>query len=84
MIVAKKEGAYAVTFESAALPNLGYEFERYLGPGEIVLVTADGVEQKMPPGDELRICSFLWLLRFGVEFGGLNVEVVRNRGRGPG
>ena len=81
LIIGRKEGAYAAAFETTALPNLGYEIERYLGPGEIVLITAEGVEQKAPPGDELRICSFLWVY-YGFpssNYEGINVEVVRNR-----
>jgi len=81
LAIGKKDGACAVTFETAALPNLGYALDRFLGPGEIVLVTADGAEQKAPPGDELRICSFLWVY-YGFpasSYEGINVEVVRNR-----
>ncbi|MEJ2721946.1 MAG: amidophosphoribosyltransferase, partial [bacterium] len=52
---------YAVTMETCAFPNLGFETERYLGPGEIVFITADGVERKAPPGDQMQICSFLWV-----------------------
>ena len=37
IIVGKKEGAYAVTSESCSLPNLDYEIDSYIGPGEIVL-----------------------------------------------
>ena len=85
LTTARKKGAYAVTFETTALPNLGYEVDRYLGPGEIVLVTAEGVEQKVPPRDELRICSFLWVY-YGFpssNYEGINVEVVRNRCGAP-
>ena len=50
LVVGQKEGAHAVTLESCSLPNLDYEILRHLGPGEIVRVTAEGVETVAPPG----------------------------------
>ena len=57
----KKEDACCVSFESFAYLNLGYEDLKELGPGEIVAVTPDGVETLQKPGEEMRICSFLWV-----------------------
>ncbi|MCT4647849.1 MAG: hypothetical protein N4A74_22875 [Carboxylicivirga sp.] len=45
IILGKKEGAYAASFETCAFSNLDYEIEKYLGPGEIVKITSDGYEQ---------------------------------------
>ena len=45
LIVGKKEDSYCASFETCAFPNLGYDLEHELGPGEIILLTADGVEQ---------------------------------------
>jgi amidophosphoribosyltransferase len=81
LVIARKKNAYAVTLETCALPNLGYEIERYLGPGEIVRITPDEVETLQPPGDEMQICTFLWVY-YGFpasSYEGINVEVVRNR-----
>ncbi len=81
VIIGRKDGARAATLETCAFPNLDYSIERYLGPGEIVLITADGVEQKAPPGDRLQICAFLWVY-YGYpasNYEGINVEDVRNR-----
>jgi amidophosphoribosyltransferase len=81
LVVGHKDGTWAVTLETCALPNLGYEIDRYLGPGEIVLITEDGVEQKAPPGDQMQICSFLWVY-YGYpasNYEGINVEASRNR-----
>lgn len=81
VIIGKKPGAYAVTMETTAFPNLDYEIERYLGPGEIVLLTPDSVEQKCAPGDKMQICSFLWVY-YGFpasSYEGINVEDVRYR-----
>lgn len=81
LIVGRKEGGCAVTMETAAFPNLGYEVERYLGPGEVVRITADGVEQLKKPGETLQICAFLWVY-FGFPasgYEGVNVEQARSR-----
>lgn len=77
----RKPGAYAASLETCAFPNLDYEIDRYLGPGEIVRITADGFETVVPPGDRLQICSFLWVY-YGYpasSYEGINVETVRNR-----
>ncbi len=79
LIVGKKDGARAVTFETCALPNLGYETDRYLGPGEIVRHTEEGVEQVKAPGDKMQVCAFLWVY-YGYPastYEGANVESVR-------
>lgn len=81
VIIGKRDDSYAVTFESYALPKLGYEIEKELGPGEIVEITADGYTQLSKPGKEMRICSFLWSY-YGFPtstYEGVNVEVMRNR-----
>lgn len=79
LVIGKKDGAYAVSFETTAFPNLGYETAHYLGPGEVVLITAEGFEQLAAPRDEMQICSFLWVY-YGFpasSYEGINVEVVR-------
>jgi amidophosphoribosyltransferase len=72
---------YAATMESCALPNLGYTVARDLGPGETVLLTQEGIEQKTPPGNRMHICSFLWIY-YGYpasSYEGINVEATRYR-----
>ena len=79
LIVGKKEDACCVSFESFAYLNLGYEDLKELGPGEIVAVTPDGVETLQKPGEEMRICSFLWVY-YGFPtstYEGKNVEEAR-------
>ena len=76
-----KNGSWAVTFETCALPNLDFEHRYDLGPGEIVLVNEDGFEQKKPAGEKTQICSFLWVY-YGYpasNYEGVNVEDARNR-----
>ncbi|MCF0259952.1 MAG: amidophosphoribosyltransferase [Erysipelotrichaceae bacterium] len=81
IILAKKEDGYCLTFESSAFLNLGYTHEKDLGPGEIVLVQPDGYEVLKEAGNEMKICSFLWVY-YGYPtstYEGINVEVMRNR-----
>jgi amidophosphoribosyltransferase len=81
VILGRREGAHCATFETCALPNLGYETARELGPGETVFFTADGFEIRTPARDSLRICSFLWVY-YGYPastYEGRNVEAVRYR-----
>jgi len=79
--VGKGDGDWAVTMETCALPNLDYEVEKYLGPGEVVLLTPDGMEQKVAPCEEMQICSFLWVY-YGYpasSYEGINTEETRYR-----
>jgi len=81
VIIGRKDGAYAATMETCAFPNLGYEIDRYLGPGEIVRITEEGAEQRRPPAEKMQICAFLWVY-YGYpasNYEGINVETVRNR-----
>jgi len=81
VVIGQKEDAYCVSFESFAYINLGYEDYKELGPGEIVLVTPDGVEPLVAPRKEMRICSFLWVY-YGYptsSYEGVNVEEMRYR-----
>ena len=61
IVVGHKEGAYAVSSESSSFPNLDYEIDRYIGPGEILHITADGITQLRAPEEEMQICAFLWV-----------------------
>ena len=79
IVIGKKEGAYAAASESSSFPNLDYEIDRYLGPGEIVRLHPEGVEQMRKPNESMQICSFLWVY-YGFptsSYEGRNVEEVR-------
>lgn len=81
IVLGKKEGAYAATSETSAFANLDYEICKYLGPGEIVRMRPDGIEQLRKPNKGMQICSFLWVY-YGFptsSYENQNVEVVRNR-----
>ncbi len=79
--IGKKDGAYCVSFESFAYLNLGYTQERELGPGEIAVITAEGVKTLAQPGKEMKICTFLWVY-YGYpssSYEGVSVEEMRYR-----
>ncbi len=70
----------AVSFESFAYQNLGYQDEKIIGPGEILKITRDGMETIEPAGEKMKICSFLWTY-YGYPssvYENLNVEEMRN------
>ncbi len=79
--IGRSPEGHAVSFESFAYEKLGYDTVRELGPGEIVELTADGMRPLSPPGEEKRICSFLWSY-YGYPtstYEGVNVEAMRYR-----
>ena len=79
--IGRKEGAYAVSSETCAFPNIGLREDRDLGPGEAVCLSADGHEQIKAPEEKMQICSFLWVY-YGYpasSYEGINVESVRYR-----
>ena len=81
IIIGKKEDGYAATFETCAFSNLDFEIEKYIGPGEIVKITADGYEQLRSPNEQMQICSFLWVY-YGYPpsyYEGINVDECRYR-----
>ena len=81
LAIGKKETAFAVATESCAFPNMGYEVEGFLGPSEVIFVTADGYERCCRAREHMQICAFLWVY-YGYpasEYEGINVEAARNR-----
>lgn len=81
IIIGKKEGAYAATSESSSFPNLDYEIVRDLGPGEIVKLRHDSMEQLQAPAKREQICSFLWVY-YGFpasDYLGINTEAMREK-----
>lgn len=70
---------FAASSESTAFPNLGYRHYRDLGPGEIVEFTAEDVHVLKGAGNDMQICSFLWVY-YGFPtstYEGTNVEDMR-------
>jgi amidophosphoribosyltransferase len=81
VVIGRNEEGLAVAVETCSFPNTGYETEYFLGPGEIVQVTADGYSRLKEPGDRLQICAFLWVY-YGYPpsyYEGINVDECRLR-----
>ncbi len=84
IVIGRRGNDYAIASESHSYVNLGYETCRFVGPGEILRITTDGIEVMRPAEKKLQICSFLWIY-YGypcTEYEGINAEEVRyNLGR---
>jgi len=81
IIIGKNENGYALASEDCSFANLQIVTEKFLGPGEIVRVTADGYEQLRKPGEKMQVCSFLWVY-YGYPpsyYEGINVDLTRYR-----
>lgn len=79
--IGKKNGAYCASFESFAYLNLGYAHCKELGPGEVDFVTPESIEVLVPPSEEMKICTFLWVY-YGYpasSYEGVGVEQMRYR-----
>lgn len=79
VLIGKREDGYCVSFESFAYKKLDFCDYKELGPGEIVKVTSDEVVQLAAPGEEMKICAFLWSY-YGYStsnYEGKNVELMR-------
>ena len=79
--IGKDENGYCASFEEFAFTKLGFEKVCELGPGEIVELTPDTMTQLNPPGEEMRMCAFLWSY-YGYPtstYEGINVEAMRYR-----
>ena len=81
VILGKKDGAMIALMESCALPNLGFEYVRDMGPGEIAELTPEADVTLVEPRKKMAICSFLWVY-YGYpasSYEGRNVEMTRYR-----
>ena len=81
IVIERNADGYCVTFEDYAGEKLGYEVVRELGPGEVVEISPEGIDQLVAPGKEKKICAFLWSY-YGYPtscYEGQNVEVMRYR-----
>ncbi|MBN1544445.1 amidophosphoribosyltransferase [Candidatus Woesearchaeota archaeon] len=82
LVLGRGEKGVAVTSETCAFPNLGFRVEKFLRPGEVVLMRDDGV-RTMREGDDsqMQICSFLYIYTSdpSTSHEGINVQEVRQR-----
>jgi amidophosphoribosyltransferase len=79
VVIGRRDNAYAVASESCSFPNTGFELDYFLGPGEIVHISASGFRRLKEPGEKMQICSFLWVY-YGYPpsfYEGINVDECR-------
>ncbi|MBN1824221.1 MAG: amidophosphoribosyltransferase [Endomicrobiales bacterium] len=81
LTIGRNAATWAVTSETSAFPNLGFEAAKDLGPGEIVLMTPKGLVNKRKAERTNQICAFLWIYTGfpASDYEGINAEVVREK-----
>ena len=82
LVIGRRDDAWAVTTETCAFPNNGFEIVKNLEPGEIVLINEDGIVQRRGGSGAVdQICAFLWIYTGfpASSYEGINVEIVRER-----
>ncbi len=82
IIIGKRDDGYCFSLESFAFQKLGYTTYKELEAGEIVMMTADGIEiLEKGNNDNKKVCSFLWTY-YGYPnavYEGVTVETMRTR-----
>lgn len=81
IVLGKRDGSMMAVQESCALPNLGYQYVRDMGPGEVAELTPEADVTIVPPRSRMAICAFLWVY-YGFpasSYEGRNVEMTRYR-----
>jgi amidophosphoribosyltransferase len=82
LCIGRLGGDWVIASETCALDLVGAEFEREVGPGELVLVDGDGLhaEQAVPPtAGALCIFEFFYLARPDSRLAGVEVHGARVR-----
>ena len=81
LVIGKRLDAWAVASETCAFPNSEFEVAKYLGPGEVIFINEEGIQQRRPAGEISQICTFLWIYTGfpASSYEGINVETVRER-----
>ena len=79
LVIGQNEETLAVTSETCAFPNLGFVPILELQPGEIVLLTKEGLKKEKASSKTGKVCSFLWIYTGypASSYEGINVEKVR-------
>ncbi len=77
--IGRKENAFCAAFENFAYRNLGYTDYKELGAGEVVVMTPKNCITLVNPGQDMKICTFLWVY-YGYpssSYEGVSVEQMR-------
>ncbi|HOG24050.1 MAG TPA: amidophosphoribosyltransferase [Candidatus Omnitrophota bacterium] len=81
LVVAKHAETYAIASETSSFPNSDLKIMKYLAPGEIVLLTEDGLVSQKEGNGAMQVCTFLWIyMGFPAsDYEGISTEAVRER-----
>ncbi len=79
LTIGMKNDGFCASFEKFAYLNLGYNDYKELGPGEIIIMTPEGIKTLVSPQKKMKICTFLWIY-YGYPssgYEGVSVEEMR-------
>jgi amidophosphoribosyltransferase len=82
LALGKNDSMWAVTSETTAFTNLGFEIVKFLNPGEIILLDENnGLVSRTPGRPTQQICTFLWIYTGfpASSYENISVELVRER-----
>ncbi len=81
LTIGKKSGEWAIASETCSFPNLGFQIEKQLLPGEIILMKGGGLKRLGKINGGGKTCSFLWIYTGypASTYDGISVEIVRER-----
>jgi len=81
LVIGNNETEIAVASETCSFNNMGFKITKFLGPGEIVKLSKNGIEAIKEGNDHNKICAFLWIYTGfpASTYEGINVERVRER-----
>ena len=82
LVIGRRKDAWAVTSETCAFPNNGFDIIKHIDPGEIILINDEGIMQRRPGSRDVdQICAFLWIYTGfpASSYEGINTEVVREQ-----
>ena len=79
LVLGEKEGSKIVVSETCSFKNLGFKTEKFLGPGEVMLINEDKAEVLKEAQKDMRLCTFLYVYTGfpASEYEGENVEEFR-------
>jgi len=82
LVIGEKTGAVVATTDPIGFGNLGFDYQRDVEPGEIVLLKNGSAETKGKiPGVKTQICTFVWVYTNfpNAKFKNIPVSAVRKR-----
>ncbi|MDD3520378.1 MAG: amidophosphoribosyltransferase [Actinomycetota bacterium] len=79
LVVGQNEDTFAITSETCAFPNMNLKPVLELQPGEIALVSREGIRRDQSNLKNGKICAFLWIYTGypASSYEGISVEKVR-------